>query len=239
VADAMIGQLYASRVLPVLIVSVATLIAGCVLPYLIQDWEAGKKQELRDRMNGVMKFCALGFTVIAALTHIASPLLFNVLLQGKYDHGLSLMPWGFVQYSWFSLLAIATKYLICVDKARAGILPLAAGFTSAVLMNLLLAPSWGLPGVVVAMAAANGVALAAILAVAAKCGMQWDRSALLATMLPLTMCLGGWASLGILAALLIGGRESKWLITLSEMQYLQEVWSRATGHMRSRFATAV
>ena len=146
----MIGQLYASRVLPVLIVSVATLISGCLLPYLIQDWELGRRQALHERMNGVVKFSAIGFTAIAALTHIISPVLFTWLLRGKYEDGLSLMPWAFVQYTWFSLLAIAAKYLICVDRPRTGIWPLLAGLLSslriggsalaAVFGNLVLMP---------------------------------------------------------------------------------------------------
>ncbi len=235
IADAMIGQLYASRVLPVLIVSVATLISGCLLPYLIQDWELGRHEQLRQRMNSVIKFCALGFTVIAALTHIASPLLFTWLLRGKYDHGLNLMPWGFVQYSWFSLLVIANKYLICVDKPRTGILPLLAGFASAVALNLALAPSWGLSGVVVAMTAANAIALASLLWVTAQCGMRWDSSVLLAAAIPLSMCLGGWAALGIIAALLVGGWENNWLVTLADRQYLHEAWSNLTGRVRRRW----
>lgn len=236
VVDAMIGQLYASRVFPVLIVSVATLIAGCLLPYLIQDWESGRHADLQNRMNGIIKFCALGFTVIAAVTHIASPLLFTWLLRGRYDDGLSLMPWGFVQYSWFSLLAIATKYLICVDKARAGILPLICGLVSAVVLTVLLAPRWGLQGVVVATTAANGIALAALLGVAAVCGMRWQPSTLLAALLPLAMCLGGWAALGIITAIIVGGRERSWLVDLTELEHLQSGWSQLTAKMRCRFA---
>ena len=234
VVDAMIGQLYASRVLPVLIVSVAMLIAGCLLPYLIQDWELGRHEQLRQRMNSVIKACALGFTVVAALTHISSPLLFTWLLRGKYDQGLDLMPWGFVQYSWFSLLAIANKYLICVDKPRTGILPLLVGLASAVGLVAALAPSWGLSGVVVATTAANGIALASVLSVTTKCGMRWDRSVLLAAVIPLTMCLGGWAALAIIATLFLGGWKSEWLITLAERQQLHDAGSSLVERIRRR-----
>ena len=231
-ADAMIGQLYASRVFPVLIVSVASLIGGCLLPYLIQDWEGGRHTELRARMNCVVKFSALGFTVIAAITHIASPFLFSILLRGRYDHGLNLMPWGFVQYSWFALLAIAAKYLICVDKARAGILPLLCGLVAAISLNAVLAPRWGLVGVAIAMTIANGIAFMSLLSISSKCGMSWDRSTLLAATLPLTMCLGGWAALGIIAAILVGGHESKWLVSTTDREHLMAAVDSGLARLR-------
>jgi O-antigen/teichoic acid export membrane protein len=216
--------------LPVLIVSVATLISGCLLPYLIQDWELGRREALHERMNGVVKFSAIGFTAIAAVTHIVSPVLFTWLLHGKYEDGLALMPWAFVQYTWFSLLAIAAKYLICIDRPRTGIWPLLAGLVSAVLLNILLVPWMGLTGVVMAMAVANGVALGFLIWIARRCGMKWDRTVLLAILLPVSMCLGGWAALGILTALVVGGWQTGWLIKPGERQQLYSAaadwWAR-------------
>jgi O-antigen/teichoic acid export membrane protein len=230
--DAMIGQLYASRVLPIMIVSVAVLTGGCLLPYLIKDWESGHQDLAKERMNSVIKFCAIGFTAVAALTHIASPILFGWLLRGKYDHGLELMPWGFVQYSWFGLLAIANKYLICVDKPRIGILPLGVGLASAAALVTLLAPEWGLQGVVVAMTTANGIAFVTLLKMTAWCGMQWHRTALIAALIPLTMCLGGWASLAIIAVLVIGGWRNQWLFTLAERQQFQEAFAKVLARVK-------
>ena len=237
--DAMIGQLYASRVLPVLIVSVAVLTGGCLLPYLIKDWEAGNRHLAEQRMNNVVKFCAIGFTLIAAVTHIASPLLFGWLLRGKYTHGLELMPWGFVQYSWFGLTAIANKYLICVDKPRIGIIPLALGLVSAALLIALLAPVWGLQGVVIATMSANGIAFLSLLWMTSVCGMKWDARALLASVVPLTLCLGGWASLGIIAALLVGGWQSQWLITIAERQQFQDAIADYFQKFRNRLRPQV
>lgn len=235
--DSMIGQLYASRVLPTMIVSVAILTGGCLLPYLIKDWEAGNQQLAEKHMNNVIKYCSIGFTAIAALTHIASPLLFRWLLRDRYTHGLELMPWGFVQYSWFGLMAIANKYLICVDKPRIGIVPLAFGLVSGAALIVLLAPALGLQGVVIATTTANGIAFLSLLWVTTYCGMKWDARALLAAIVPLTMCLGGWASLGIIAALLIGGYHGQWLITFAERQQFQSAIADTLERFRSRFRT--
>lgn len=214
--DAMLGQLYASRVLPILIMSVATLTAGCVLPYLIKDWEAGRLDQARERMNTVVKGSAIGFTLVAAATHILNPIVFTWLLRGRYDAGIEMMPWAFAQYSWFGIGIIVTRYLLCVDRPRIGIWAYLAGIATAAPLMVLLVPVAGLTGVAWAMAIAHGVTLAATLAIAKFCGMTWERSTLLAAMLPAGMVLGGWACLGITAALLIGGWESGWLLNTAD-----------------------
>lgn len=235
VVDAMLGQLYASRVLPVMVVSIASLIAGCILPYLINDHEAGRSDLAMDRLNSVVKFSALGFTAIAAVTHIMNPILFSWLLRGKYDHGLELMPWAFVQFSWFGLILISSKYLIYVDRPRIGILALLMGLISAVALNLLLLPRLGLQGVAIAMTLANGIALLSLLWVTAKCGMRWSPSTLFASAIPVTMCLGGGPSLGILAALAVGGWQSQWLITQTEREQFHAGALRGITRVRQWF----
>lgn len=218
--DAMVGQLYASRVFPVLIVTVAVMIGSSLLPFLIKNWEAGRTGEVRRHMNAVIKYTAVGFTLVAALTHVASPILFTWILRGKYDSGLHLMSWAFVQYTWFGLSAIAGKYLICTDRARAGLLPLLLGLVSSVTLTIALAPQFGLVGVVWATTAANGLAFISLLLVSTLYGMRWDRGAWLAACLPLSLALGGAASLGILAAVLAANLRGQWLLTEDERQQL-------------------
>lgn len=232
VADALVGQLFASRVLPILIVSVANLLGGCLLPYLIHDLEAGRRELVHVRMNTVVRYCALGFTAIAAATHILNPVLFTWLLRGKYDHGLHLMPWAFVQYSWYGLILIVGKYLLCVDRPRTGLLPILGGLAVALPLNVLFFSWTGLRGVAVAMTIANGVVLALTVQISQRCGMQWERTTLAALCVPLALCLGGWATCGILLALLIGGYQREWLVRRAEAVYLTDIVGTRLGWTR-------
>jgi O-antigen/teichoic acid export membrane protein len=218
--DAMLGQLYAARVVPVLIVSVAGMISGSLLPYLIRDAEAHRSSKVRQRMNGVVKYAAVGFTLAAALTHVASPLLFSAILRGRYDSGLHLMPLAFAHYTWFSLAMIANKYLICIDRPRLGLLPMLLSLCISLGLNILLAPRFELMGVACATAAANALALVGSMSLAAWCGMRWDRGAWIASGLPLSLALGGGTSLAITLVVMGVSTRADWLVNADERRQL-------------------
>src|SRR5690606_9376035 len=63
-ALAQVGHYHSSRILPLLFVSLADLLAGVVLPYLSNDWEGGRRSEVVQRMSLVLKLTAV--TMLAA-----------------------------------------------------------------------------------------------------------------------------------------------------------------------------
>ncbi len=46
-ADSLVGQYHASRVVPILLVTITSMVAVVVLPYLTHDWEAGRRRQCR------------------------------------------------------------------------------------------------------------------------------------------------------------------------------------------------
>jgi O-antigen/teichoic acid export membrane protein len=222
-ADSLVGQYYSSRVIPMLLISVATMLAGSLLPHLTRDWEAGNRDSVRRRLNTFAKLAAIAFTVGAAGCLIASPVLFTWALRGKYDAGLAVLPGTLAYCTCYGIGCIAMNYLLCAERAKLVSLALVCGLTTNLGMNYLLAPQFGLIGVVVATIIANVAALALIFWLSSLAGMRWQPSTLVAAALPLSLPLGGLPALAIVAIVLALGWRERWLVTDDEQESLVEL----------------
>lgn len=221
-ADAMVGQYYSSRVVPLLLVSLAFMVGGSLLPHLIRDWEAGRRELVRRRMNQAVKLLSVAFTMGGALVLLAAPLVFTWALRGKYDAGLAVLPGTLIYFVWYGIGAVANKYLLCAENARIGCVAFAAGFVSNVGLNLLLAPRFGLVGVVVATAIANAITLLLIYYLSWLNGMRWDRGVIFTSLLPLALCLGGWQSIAVSGLACFVAYREGWLLDESEQTQLSD-----------------
>ncbi len=59
-AMALVGNYHASRVLPLLVVSVAALLSPMITPHLSHDWESGRRARVSMRLRLYLKLWALG-----------------------------------------------------------------------------------------------------------------------------------------------------------------------------------
>ena len=93
-AAVMVGNFHSASVMPVLMSTLAGMLSGMLLPHLSRDWEHGRREMVGPRVNLAMKCYGLAtmFGSIALLA--ASPILFGIVLAGKYDGGLSVLPWA-------------------------------------------------------------------------------------------------------------------------------------------------
>ncbi|MFV2069524.1 MAG: oligosaccharide flippase family protein, partial [Pirellulales bacterium] len=83
-AIAEVGQYHSSRIVPVLLVSIAELIGSMIMPYLSHDWEDGRHRRVSRRLNLAVKLVALGMLVASWIILLGAPLLFGVAFAGKY-----------------------------------------------------------------------------------------------------------------------------------------------------------
>lgn len=231
-ADSLVGQYYSSRVIPLLLISVATMLAGSLLPHLTQDWEAGNRADARRRLNTFTKLAAIAFTVGAAGCLMASPLLFTWALRGRYDAGLAVLPGTLAYCACYGIGCIAMNYLLCAEKARLGSVALACGLAVNLALNYLLVPRFGLPGVVVATIVANVAAVALIFWLSSLAGMRWHPGTLMAAALPLGLSLGGLPALAIVAIVLALGWRERWLVTDDEQASLKELVKAVSARWR-------
>ncbi len=233
-ADSLVGQYYSSRVIPMLLISLATMLAACLLPHLIRDWEAGNRDSARQRLNTFTKLVAITFTIGAAGCLIVSPVLFTWALRGKYDAGLAVLPATLAYCTCYGIGCIAMNYLLCAEKAKLGSLALICGLTINVGLNYLLAPQFGLVGVVAATIIANVVALALIFWLSSLAGMRWQPSTLVTAALPLSLTLGGVPALAIVAIVLALGLRERWLVTDDEQESLAALVASVSAKCRGR-----
>ena len=199
----LVGNYHASRVVPMLLVSIAAMLGAMITPHLSHDWEAGRREQVAARLRLFIKL--FGFALFAAAVAVlaAAPLLFGVALRGKFPGGQAVLPWTLVYCTWFGLSLILQDYLLCAEKARLASVSLACGLALNVRLNLVLLPRLGLEGAVLATAAANALSLVLVCLFNRRLGFRLDDGAKLAFVLPMLVCLGVWVSLIALALVAI------------------------------------
>jgi polysaccharide transporter, PST family len=247
-ALALVGHYHASRIIPILFLSVADLLAGAVMPYLSHDWEIGSRQLVSDRLNSVLKVTSIVMLAGGVAVLWIAPVLFHVAFQGRYDAGLAVMPWTLTYCVWYSLLVVAQNYLWCAERAKLGVLPLAIGLLINVAIDLVLIPTWGLLGAVIATTVATAAATAALYWINRFAGMQLQRGMILLSIAPAALCGGVWAASAALVLLAVCLPFSKTLVTQEERVLISEFkqlclarwnayWSRSAKQAEPSHAT--
>ena len=113
-----VGNYHSSRVVPLLLVSIAAMLATMIMPHLSHDWEAGRRQQVAARLRLFLKLFGFALFAAAVAVLLAAPLLFQVALRGKFPGGQAVLPWTLVYCTWFGLSLVAQNYLLCAEKAR-------------------------------------------------------------------------------------------------------------------------
>jgi len=220
---AVVGNYHSSRVMPMLLVSVAMMLATVLTPHLSHDWEEGKREKVSARLNLFIKAMAFGLTVLAVAVVVVAPLLFGVAFKGKFAGGLSVLPWTLTYCIWFSLIMVAQKYLWCAEKAGLVGAALGIGLVANIGLNLVLLPRMGLLGAVLATSVANLLALVLILAFNRMLGFHLDRGAWVLLAAPLSLCLGPLVSSLVLLAIVLEVFNSDRILSCEEKQQLADV----------------
>ena len=232
-ALALVGQYHASRIVPLLFLSVADLLAGIVMPYLSHDWEAGARQRVSDRLNLVLKLTSLVTLAGGVVVLWAAPLLFHVAFQGRYDEGLAVLPWTLTYCVWYSLLLVAQNYVWCAEKTKLCTVPLGVGLVTNFILNLVLIPAWGLQGAVVSTTVATGLAIAVLYWINHRAGMQLQPGMIWLTLAPAALCGGPWSATAALVAFAVVLPFSKTLLTPEERHSLAELARAYLGKLNA------
>ncbi|MCO8120951.1 lipopolysaccharide biosynthesis protein [Stieleria sp. TO1_6] len=212
IGQAAVGQYHSGRIIPVLLMSLATMISGVLLPYLAADWEAGQKQAVRTRLRETLFAISALFTLGAAVALWIAPTLFTTLLQDRYQAGLTLMPMAFTFCIWAALATIAQNYLWVTEQGKWAGLALAIGLAANLALNAFLLPRWGLHGAVVATLCSHGIVLLGIWVALWACGFRLDQSTCFITLWPACLVAGPWVAIVSVIAVLVVSQDARQII---------------------------
>jgi len=197
-----VGNYHSSRVVPLLLVSIASLVSTIVTPHLSHLWEQGRRDEVAAKLRLLLKLMAFGLTAGGTLVLLAAPLIFGVAFQNKFALGQTVLPWTLTYCTWFGLQGVSQNWLWCNERTRLASIAMLGGLATNVGLNLLLLPRLGLVGAVLATAVGNVVVLAGVCLCNRWLGLRLDQGARVALFLPVAMALGPWVAM---AALLVVG----------------------------------
>ncbi len=228
-AQGSVGQYHSGRVVPLLMVSVATMVAGVLIPYLSRAWEAGNKPKLTKQLNWTVKIVSIGFTTGGILVLLLSPLLFNVILQGRYNGGLSVLPLTLVYCIWFGLSTVAQDYLWVAEKGKWATLIGVAGLVVNILLNMILIPLIGLPGAVIGTACGNATLVVLVIGLNHRFGCRSDTGIWLCAAIPLILLLNTPLAVLAMVAVLVFCVFSDWILSVEEKSDLKLIFRKNVG----------
>ncbi len=193
--QAAVGQYHSGRIIPELLMSLAVMFSGVLLPYLSADWEAGRRDAVRARLRRILLAVSASFTAGAAVALVAAPWLFSTLLEDRYSDGLALMPMAFVFCIWAALTTIGQDYFWVIERGRLVTASMGIGLLVNLGMNYWLLPIWGLHGAVLATLCAHGVVMIMLWIAMARYGYGLDRTTLYVSLMPATLLAGPWVAM--------------------------------------------
>jgi polysaccharide transporter, PST family len=227
----LVGQLHSARVVPVLFVGVAELLAGMLTPHLSHDWERGRPDEVSRRLNLILKSFSFATCLGSVAVMFAAPLLFGWAFQGKYDDGRAVLPGTLACCAWSGLAIVATNYLWCAERARWASAALLGGLVVNVLSGFWLLPWYGLSGAVAATGAAQLTVLTLTLTLCRRHGMRIDLGVCLLAGLPALVALGPWVGLAALVSCAGLAAASERILTTDDRRRLAETWRAGVARL--------
>lgn len=208
----LVGQYHSARVVPLVIYSIATMVASTLTPHLSHDWEAGRRTAVATRLRLMLKVQSLLLTAAGVAVLAGADLLFGTAFGGKFAQGRAVLPLTLTYCVWAGLGEIALNYLWLRERAWQGSLALLVGLGANVALNLSLVPAYGLAGAVLGTLTAKGLVMLLIVACARWEGLPLDWPLVLILLLPGALCGGPWVAAGLwlsVAALILA--SPRWL----------------------------
>ena len=166
------------------------MLAGVLMPYLSELWEKGRKDLAARQLNWTVKLTSICFTLGSVALLLLSPILFEWILDGRYDDGLAVLPLTLVYCIWYSLHTIGQDYLWVSENGKWATVATGLGLVANLGLNMLLIPILGLHGAVLATASGNLLIVVLLFCLNHRLGCRADLGIWLCAAIPLILLLG-------------------------------------------------
>lgn len=212
IGQAAVGEYHCGRIIPNLLVSVALMLSGVLLPFVSQDWEAGNKDAVATRLRQMLVSISAVFTGLGIAALATAPAVFHFAFGDRYTQALGILPLALAQAIWVSLFLVVQNYLLCIEKTRGLLILCSVGLIANIGFNALLITQFGLMGAVVATSLANLISLLLLRRLVVRLGCDLGSSSLYIMLVP--ACLAGgpiFASFVVLGVVFVMGRTN-WIL---------------------------
>lgn len=216
-----VGQLHSAKVLPVLVVNVASMLSGMLLPFVTAALVRGEPEQASRQLNWTLKLAALGLAIINHLILATAPWLFGQLLQGRYSEGLELLPLATASCSWMSLMIVSQDWLWARERGKLAVLSLSCGLVVALLIGVASIPVLGGAGSLAATLSGCLVALGLVAWFNQRTGCLHDRGVWIGFLLPLLALAGPELRACGLIGLIYLAMQTDWFFHRSEREQLE------------------
>ena len=216
VAQGFVGQYHSGRIIPLLLVSVSAMLGGVLMPYMSESWESGNRKAAAGLMKWTVKLSSVAFTLGGLFVLLGAPILFDWILEGRYNEGLSVLPLTMVYCIWFGMFTLGQEYLWVAEKGKYALLTVGIGLLTNIGLNIILIPTWGLWGAVIATAAGNLINILIVYGFNHYYGCKLDLGLWVVAALPLLLMLPMPWAVAALAVCAVAGWSTSFIFSAEE-----------------------
>lgn len=228
-----VGQYHSGRVIPLLLLGIAAMLEGILLPYMTASVEEGKPEVARKQLNWTIKLVGISFTLCSMGILLFAPLLFNWILEGRYDGGLEVLPLTMAYCIWMSLGIVGQSYLWVAEKGKWVMAATGVALVINLALNAYLIPLIGLWGAVIATSIACFLFAAMFLELNRWLKCPTDTGVWLSALLPLVLVFPFWIMVPVVVGVGLLGLKSELVFTGEEKAKIAsesvKVWDKISA----------
>ncbi|GAB5403567.1 MAG: lipopolysaccharide biosynthesis protein [Aureliella sp.] len=222
IGQAVVGEYHCGRIIPNLLVSVALMLSGVLLPFVSQDWEAGNKDGVTTRLRQMLVSISAVFTVLGIAALTVAPYFFHVAFGDRYSLALGVLPVALAHATWVGLFLVIQNYLLCIEKTRVLLVLSGMGLVVNIGLNALLITSFGLMGAVVATSLSSLLALLLLGQLVRRLGCDLGASSFLVMLLPICLVGGPVLASAVVLAIVFVVGHTNWILSEKDRSDIDE-----------------
>ncbi len=216
--QALVGQLHSGKLIPTLLANLAAMLGVILLPYMVVEWESGRKERVAASLRTSLKFGTMLLFGLSIGAMLVSPLMFRVVLAGRYADGLAILPAALLVCCWMAVATFLHNYFWCAEKGR-----VLGGLTMLALVILIalssfLIPLMGIHGAMLANVLACGVLLLLSIGALRWLGVTLGWETLIVVALPISLALGTIPATMVFGTCIVVASRTCWILTVEEKQ---------------------